>query len=207
MTFGVLPLLIVAVLDTGLNLGDPRFQDVLCHKGHKNFTNESINDSHGHGTRMVKLIKENAGSESIGKYCIVVYKYYQQNTVGDDTSFMVKAIQATSGVDVVNISGGGASSDVMEYSFIRDHQDIKFIVAAGNDGQNINFFPYYPAAYPLHNIIAVGALHRNGEKRANSNHGKLDMAWELGEDEGVTGTSVATAIHTGKYIKKLLGKR
>lgn len=46
-----------------------------------------------------------------------------------------------------------------------------FITAAGNNGQNIDEFPFYPASYDLDNIISVAALSQDNISATFSNWG------------------------------------
>jgi subtilisin family serine protease len=206
----------IAILDTGLDLNDIRFKDVLCSEGHKNYTSESISDVHGHGTHVTGLIKDYAGKENIGKYCLVIYKIYGNHN-GSKAARMVSGVIETGDMNIVNISGGGKQPSDDEYNFIKTHPNVMYITAAGNEGENLADYPYYPASYNAPNIITVGAVDDNHFKLEASNFGKLGMVWELGKDvvstgimgyRMLSGTSMATAIYTGRYIKKLLrGKK
>lgn len=208
----VAAMLRVAVLDTGLNLQDARFKDVLCDSGHTSVVKESIHDYNGHGTHVAGLIKEYAGVESIGKYCLVIIKYY---SIQNEAEFQ-KGLEISSKYDIVNISGGGEDPSFLEFVTIFMDNDTRYIIAAGNNGQNLTTSGYYPASYNLDNMIVVGGLDHLGQRYKKSNYGLDGMVWELGEEvlstspwgeKRMTGTSMATAIHTGKYIKKILGEK
>jgi hypothetical protein len=206
----------VAVLDTGLDLNDPRFKDHLCKSGHRNFvTNQSIEDNHGHGTFIVGRIQKYAGNAN---YCMAIYKYYQDgapDTVNDHRE--VEAIKAAidGGANIVNISGGGPGFDEEEALLIKNSPNALFVVAAGNEGANIDIsgHEYYPASLPYNNIVAVGGIDRYGQRMPESNYGKKISAKELGQNVESTlpngqtgtlsGTSMSTAIHTGKIVDRL----
>lgn len=209
----------VGVLDSGLDLKDPRFKKILCADGHKDFTGFGILDSNGHGTHVVGLIQRYAEDAD---YCLVIYKYYHPN--GQKTDF-VEAIKyaMSDNIDVLNVSGGGAVFDKMEYDAIKSHPHIRVVAAAGNEGKDLEDQPYFPAAYPLNNILAVG----NGEtaqlKSSTSNFGDRVLFWEDGQSvesfrplwkcgdytrKGVenckaklSGTSMSCAKFTGKFIR------
>ena len=84
-----------------------------------------------------------------------------------------------------------------------------FIVAAGNDGNNFNKFPTYPAAYNLNNMITVASHAYNLSLASSSNYGdsielsaqgsQIDLNSKNGSIDTVGGTSfsgplVASAI-------------
>jgi len=208
----------VAVIDTGLNLRDPRFKRDLCKTGHRNFTqNESIADTNGHGTFMAALIQQYSGR---GNYCILIEKYYSSKQTESDTiKAMAAAIKSAiqQGATIVNISGGGGGYNQDEHDLIVNNPDVTFIVAAGNESHDLDIpgNEYYPASYYLDNEQIVGAVDSEGTRPNFSNYGSHVIAVELGVDvpfpyiingeiSHVSGTSPATAIHTGKEVAKRL---
>ena len=73
----------------------------------------------------------------------------------------------------------------------------------------MNQVPFYPAAYQLNNVIAVGALSARSLAE-RTNYGKESMVWEQGSvvAEGLegyrwlmSGTSPAAAQHTARLVK------
>lgn len=200
----------VAIVDTGLDLMDKRFTSLLC--GAKDFTGEGIVDKIGHGTHVAGLIKQYAENSS---YCLIILKYYSLR--GENGLAFTTALQEAinMGASIINISGGGDNPAMLEYQIIKNNPNVIFVSAAGNDNKNLDKEVYYPASYNLFNILVVGSLNRNGFKASSSNYGSIVKKWEIGEDvvsaapggfQGVmSGTSVATAIATGKLIKRLYG--
>ncbi len=209
----------VAVIDTGLNLNDPRFSEVLCKTGHKDFTGTGIRDTMGHGTHIAGLIKQYAVHTS---YCLMILKYY------DDTAFgfingrrMVQSIEyaKAQGAKVINISADGPGFEEAEYLAIKSDPTVIFIVAAGNNRSDIGIPTQerYPASYGLPNIRVVGNLDWNGNIAPLSDWGKVVEYWEVGEavestaiDGGtkmMSGASQATAIATGKFLAGELRKK
>lgn len=201
----------VAVIDTGLDLNDPRFTNVLCKEGHKDFTGEGIKDLNGHGTHVAGLIKKYAGE---AKYCLLIYKVFPQKIYAQ-TRHVLLAYEyaAYNGARIVNFSGGGTDGSITEKKIINFNPQITFVVAAGNDGKNINFDPFYPASYGLRNIYAVGNGTSEEDRSATSNFGTLVRYWEDGRNVISTcpnnrncvmsGSSMSTAIKTGKLIKEI----
>lgn len=210
----------VVVLDSGLDLEDPRFKDVLCKTGHKDFTGKGLKDNNRHGTHIAGLIKNYAKGAN---YCLIIVKYYDNG----DTSLLGgknydKALPYIISLspDVVNYSGGGYGFTEEEKALFLKGKDIQWFVAAGNNNEDLKLSEYYPATFGFSNIHVVGALKRDLlTKTYGSNYNFYGMSWEVGEDvesdvpcpekghynctSRFTGTSQATAIKTGKYLSSL----
>lgn len=192
----------VAVIDTGLDLQDPRFFGHLCPNGHADFTKTGLNDTNGHGTHVTGLIKKYAGN---GDYCFVIIKYFTGK--GEDMDAYLEALREAIAQNpaIVNMSLSGETASVEERNLICDHPNITFIVAAGNEALNLDVKKRYPASYGCNNTIVVGALFLK-----SSNYGSVVSDWEAGIDilstlpngkEGrLTGTSMSCAITTGRLI-------
>lgn len=203
----------VAILDTGLDLTDKRFESVLCKEGHKDFTGEGIQDDIGHGTHVAGLIKQYAKNSD---YCLIIIKNYGDKTgpVSIQTNNDIYQYMSGLNLDVVNYSGGGPQFIKSEYLFMKKMVFTRFFVAVGNEGKDIRKVPYYPASYNFSNIVKVGNVTEYGEKAIKSNYSPYGMKWEIGENvvstvpfkkalmgvAKMSGTSMATAIATGKYI-------
>jgi len=196
----------VAVVDTGFNFNDSRLNSKLCHDGHANFTNESMNDINGHGTAIISLIEQYAKNSN---YCIIILKYYSNKDTPNLNAYrellsLHEAVKLK--VDIVNLSGGGYNEFPDEEEIIEESSNITYIVSTGNDGKNIDKYHFYPASYQYSNIISVGSFDFKKSNRSNK------AVYESGEDVKVllpnnkighlTGTSLSTAIHTGKFIYK-----
>lgn len=210
------PLVRVAIVDTGLDLKDPRFAHVLCKSGHKDFTGDGIKDYHGHGTHIAGLVRMYAGSAG---YCLMIVKYYAEGVPGAINA--TREIEAMTwavshGADIVNVSGGGPKSSAVEALLIHDHPGVTFVVAAGNESQDIALSPYYPASYGYGNMVVVGNAKEepasSDVRSETSNFGEGVNAWEVGVDAlstlpkgtgKISGTSQACAIRTGKIVKQL----
>jgi subtilisin family serine protease len=120
-------------------------------------------------------------------------------------------------VNIINYSGGGIEKSEKECSVVKRALDlgIKIVVAAGNEKQNINKQPYYPAMCD-DRVIAVKNVDEVGNLIPSSNYtdtkkGSKELAAEKGKDVlsllpgnriGImTGTSQSTPTKTGKMIK------
>jgi len=200
----------VVVIDTGLDLKDERFKQVLCLTGHDNFTNESMTDYAGHGTHVAGLIKQYAG---LSNYCLIILKYYSTRDPENNTRRAQQAIRRAVelGASVINFSAGGPGSNPEECMLLTLHPEVTVVVAAGNDGANLDRnCDYYPACYNLPNVRVVGAIGIDRQRYASSNYGAVVKNVEPGERivstlphnqyGPMSGTSMAAAIHTGKLI-------
>lgn len=210
----------VGVIDTGLDLSDPRFVTHLCPSGHKDFTGEGIKDINGHGTHIAGLIVKYAKNSN---YCLTIYKYYKdldeyQVKNGNDIRYINALLESIYNEDVlVNFSGVAESFNPAEYLLMKKNKQTTFVVAAGNNSKNLDLPAnnYYPAKYNLNNIITVGSA-KDGQRSYFSNYGSFIKAWENGEKVSscdiksgfitMQGTSQATAIHTGKLIYEIYQK-
>lgn len=204
----------VAILDTGLDLSDRRFSSTLCSDGHTDLTHTTIKDTNGHGTHIAGLIQQYAKNSN---YCLIIVKYWDDNS---DQETHVKLFQeglryASTVANYVNISGGGPEYNTSEREVILSHPEVTYILAAGNNSSNIDKkdSSFYPASYNLHNTQVVGALTDTNEMAYFSNYGSIVKYWELGVGVMSTlpgnrwgsksGSSMSTAIHTGKIIYDL----
>lgn len=207
----------VAIVDTGLDLKDPRFASLICKDGHNwDFVEKTPMkfDRHGHGTHIAGLIKQYAGDAN---FCFLVYRYYDNSSAGinnlmNEVNAIKQAVKDRA--DFVNISGGGADRSEIECNEIKSAYGTTFVLAAGNDGMNLDLplAGYYPACCGTPNIIIVGSLGKTGKKLPSSNYGTRVTEWELGymvlstlpggQTGTMSGTSQATAIATGKAVAK-----
>lgn len=200
----------VAVVDTGINLTDIRITTHICADGLMDFTGTGIQDTHGHGTHVTGLIIQEAKDSN---YCLLILKYHtgvENSKSWSQTAFIYAS---KLGASIVNFSSGGPNDDPKERKIIELLSDITFIVAAGNDNKSLNDIPYYPAAYLFPNVIAVGNLQEDGSKCESSNWGTMVKSWEMGTHVSSfdlqgdyvrqTGTSMAAAIKTGKYVYEM----
>lgn len=203
---------VVAVIDTGI---DPNSAN-LCAGGHRDFTDTFLKDTAGHGTHVAGLISKNAGKS---KFCMLNLKFYspEMSKSISPSSAMKSAIKYAIllKVDIINISAGGVQSDAEEAFLLKLAIDrgIKVVVAAGNEGTNLNDkCNYFPACYN-NGLIIVGNLTQQKTRAISSNYGDIVNRWEVGSDVEsnlpngkvgkMTGTSQATAVATGKILSNL----
>jgi hypothetical protein len=140
-------------------------------------------------------------------------KYYRPDGNGNLRA-TVNAIKYATDLklDFINYSGGGADPNVDEYYAIEQYVNGggTILVAAGNDGKNLDNPEngFYPAKYAVHDkrIIVVGLLNDFGIISTVSNYGSFVTRWEKSVNAPgfghPSGTSLATAVATGKEVAK-----
>jgi subtilisin family serine protease len=174
-------------------------------------------DTHGHGTHIAGIISNSSGaSQDLSGVCprvaIMPLKYYDNSGAGyNNLANTVRAIRyaVKEGANIINYSGGGADPADSERAAIDDarRHGILFVAAAGNDGHNNEQTKYFPASYPLDNIIGVASVNKLNQLLPSSNYGKIVQMAAPGLmvlstlPEGrfgtMSGTSQATAFVTG----------
>lgn len=209
----------VAVVDTGLNITDPRFKGSICEGLAMDLTETGLNDVIGHGTHTASTILREAGGAS-PKWCLFPIKFYiptgiPSRNIVRETMAVAYAIE--SGAKIVNISAGGDVPNPYEFYLMANHPEVKFVVAAGNDNGNAKDF--YPCGYSLKldNVVCVGALDEAGDGKEQHSNTAYWLVWEIGENvfgwlpngksARWSGTSMACAVHSGKLIHHWLHTR
>ena len=125
------------------------------------------------------------------------------------TASIIRAIQyaEANGARICNLSLGSSRNDPALYRTIAA-SDMLFVVAAGNDGADLELAPSYPASYHLDNLITVANLRYDGNLDPTSSYGasSVDLAAPgthiLSTTPGnsysyMTGTSMAAPMVTG----------
>lgn len=216
----------VAVIDTGFDKNRLRDDVPLCDTGHKDFTldGDPFSDRHGHGTHIAGTIRKFAGSRA--NYCLIIIKNYTPGFTSGvmDATRRAFAWAILQDADYINYSGGGTESDRTEHNVIKValEKGIKIIVAAGNEGSNLNKSPYFPACYDSR-IEMVQSTDESGDRLSSSNYlgpgtfvtkscnnkaihselGSVSVDLKNGSKFFMQGTSQAAAVHTGKALYQL----
>jgi len=122
-------------------------------------------DDHFHGTHVAGTIGA-VGNNGLGtagvcwRVRLMAVKFLNIGGSGY-VADAVKAIDyaVAQGADILNNSwgGGGFSLTLLQSIQAADQAGVLFVVAAGNDGRNIDVNPLYPAAYEVPNVLAVAA--------------------------------------------------
>jgi subtilisin family serine protease len=180
-----------------------------------NAINDSGNplDDNGHGTHVAGTIGA-VGNNSTGVTGVawtvkmVGLKFLSASGSGS-TSNAIKGIdyltslKTQKGLNVIasnNSWGGGGFSSSLQSAIVRARDaGILFVAAAGNETQNIDATPSYPAAYNVDNVISVGAVDVDtGGIASFSNFGPTNV------HIGAPGTSI-TSTYTGSNYASLDG--
>ena len=210
----------VAILDTGYDFKSTwskfTVKPKLCAEGHKDFTEGTIQDTHGHGTHIAGIIAQN---NQFVDYCLVIIKVFDPIHKEYNKYNAVNAFKyaADIGVDIINYSGGGIGREDTECAIL-DYvlgQGIKVVAAAGNEHSDLAVKPYYPAMCDAR-IYKVAATTVDNKRLPASNYTTRkipNLFSELGQNvmsllpnnfTGVmSGTSQATAIFTQKLVRSL----
>jgi subtilisin family serine protease len=173
-------------------------------------------DTNGHGTHVAGLVGAR-GNNALGvtgvcwsaKLMIVKFmSVFGRGNASDAAAGIRYAVKE--GARIVNASFGSTSpseklDDAIEYA---KSKGALVVVAAGNDGKNIDRNPLYPASLTHANILTVAATTEGGGLASFSNYGKtaVDVA-APGDDilstylrngyQKLDGTSMASPITAG----------
>ncbi|WP_338551944.1 S8 family peptidase [Paenibacillus sp. KS-LC4] len=186
---------IVAVLDTGVQLDHPDLQGKLLEGTNIVDSEAKPDDDVGHGTHVAGIIgasvNNGEGVAGLSWYNKVMpVKVLDSSGAGSTYSVAQGLIWATDhGAKVINMSLGNYAQadflhDAIKYAY--DH-DVVLIAASGNDNTDR---PGYPAAYP--EVFAVAATDSAQKKASFSNYGDyIDVA--------APGDSIASTYPGGQY--------
>lgn len=182
---------VVAVLDTGVRY---THEDLASNiwvnpidgsHGFNAFTGtNNIDDDNGHGTLVCGMLGAvgNNGKGTVGAAWTVqmmICKCLDANLEGSDSTVLACLDFAeTNGARVMNCSfGTTGTSEAVSNAIVAAQQAGIIVVAACGDGNkvtpqiNVDILPFYPACYPLDNIISVAGTTRNDTLGAFSNFG------------------------------------
>ena len=167
----------VGVIDTGVDYNHPELapkmrpfigldlfsNDQLPYDYTNQVLNELSEQHYSHGTAVADLISRDQNVR-----IIPVRVYSNVSAAGKGIEFL-----ASQGARIINLSmGSDKKSEWMSYlKAAQNHPEILFVVAAGNEGLNIDKSPTYPAAFKLKNQIVVASTNSKGELSAFSNYG------------------------------------
>ncbi len=161
-------------------------------------------DDYGHGTHVAGTIAAK-GFNEIGVVGVMwnarlmALKFIRDDGYGP-TSAAIEAIEyaINMGVQITNNSWGDDTFNQLLYEVIvlaGAHGQL-FVASAGNNWQNTDVDPYYPASYDLSNIISVAATNYDDGKWSLSNYGASSV------DLGAPGVSIKSCIPDNSYDYK-----
>jgi subtilisin family serine protease len=212
---------VVAVIDTGVdynhqdlaaniwnnpNAGRDGFSGDL--HGY-DFANNDGNpmDDNGHGTHVAGTIGA-VGNNGLGvsgvnwavsimplKFMTATGSGYLSDAIRAINYTTMQRTQYGANVRVINASwgGGGFSSAMQSAIQAAGNAGILFVAAAGNDGQNSDATPHYPAGYNSGNIVAVAASDQNDRLASFSTYGATTV------DLAAPGVSIYSTLPGNRY--------
>ncbi|NCN28132.1 S8 family serine peptidase [bacterium] len=202
---------IVAVVDTGIDFEHYELVGRLW--SGKNARGETIHgynaisndnqarDDHGHGTHVAGVIganpANNNGIKGLNwKLRLMGIKFLNKEGSGS-TASAIKGLEwaVKNGAQILNNSwGGGAYSRALNDT-IRwiEEQGVLFVAAAGNEKQNLDSTPSYPASYGYKNMIVVAALDEKNRLASFSNYGKKSV------DIAAPGSNILSTVLNNKF--------
>ncbi len=213
---------VVAVIDTGIDLDHPDLVDNLwtnsgeiAGNGIDDDNNGFIDDIHGwdfvnsdgspdddnnHGTHVAGTIAASANSIGVVGVApgvqVMGLKFLNSSGSGM-TSHALQALQYAidNGALISNNSwGGGGFSSAMETLLTQaETANHVFVAAAGNASTNIDTYPSYPAAYQNPNVISVASIQSDGSQSSFSNYGTSNV------DVAAPGSGILSTISGGGY--------
>lgn len=172
-------------------------------------------DDHGtHGAGTIAAVRNNgygiAGIASGTNVKLMTIKVLGGRKGEGTTLSVIKGIKYAKkmGAKICNFSFGSYQNDKMLRDVIKDSKDMLFICAAGNERNNNDRYPAYPASYNYSNVVSVANFDYKGNLEYYSNYGKKSVLlaapgtdiFSLGVNErGIveTGTSMAAPMVTG----------
>jgi len=170
--------------DNGIDDDGNGFIDDVSGWDFANNDNDPFDDSTvGHGTH-VSGIAAAAGDNGRGIAGVAWRARFLPAKFinAEGNGFSADAIRAMDyaammGARVLNNSyGGGAFSNAMFDTIAAIGTDgVVFVVAAGNDSENIDLKPHYPASYDLPNVIAVAATDDEDNLATFSSYGAREV--------------------------------
>lgn len=163
-------------------------------------------DAHGHGTHCSGTMA-GAGNNGIGvsginwRGKVMGVRFMGADGRGDlsaairGINYVIEQKKRGVNVRVMNNSwGGGGYSEPLRSAIDKAGQaGIVFVAAAGNDTNDNDSSPSYPAAYDLPNVIAVGAVGQDGALASFSNYGAQSVKI------AAPGVSILSTIPNGQY--------
>ncbi|TWD90239.1 subtilisin family serine protease [Neobacillus bataviensis] len=214
--------LVVGVIDEGIDYNHPDLQNniwtnpgEIAGNGIDDDGNGYVDDIHGwdfwngdntiydptdgdhHGTHVAGTIAATANNNTGVTGVAPNVKVMSLKFLGPEYGYTSDAISAVQyatrmGVKILNNSWGGGSYDQALRDAINASGAL-FVVAAGNDGMNIDSSPSYPASYDCSNILSVAAIDNQGNLASFSNYGPNTV------DVAAPGVNILSTLPNNSY--------
>ncbi|NRA66292.1 MAG: S8 family serine peptidase [Pseudobacteriovorax sp.] len=176
----------VAVLDTGIDPTHPDLMANIVPNSGRDYTSNDINDfidRKGHGTHVAGTIGA-VGNNQIGiagvcwQAAIIPVKVLNDQGRGA-SEFIINGMSyvGQTNAKVINMSLGGGPPSQLEADTIAANVDngIIYVIAAGNENNDNDANPTYPASYQNEGIISVAAQTGAGTLAGFSNFGQTSV--------------------------------
>jgi thermitase len=210
------PSIIVAVLDTGIDLSNPEFAGRIWTNPDSSGTDgyagdvhgwnfvandPNVQDDEGHGTHVSGILAA-SGDNGIGvagvdwNAQIMPLKVLDANGNGTNSAIVAAIDYAVQhGARVINASWGGGfySQAVADAISNAGSHGVVFVTAAGNGGTSDDTTPFYPASYRLPNEIVVTAVGESGTLPTFSDYGRTTV------DLAAPGLNILSTMPGGGY--------
>lgn len=177
---------IVAVVDTGLDMDHPAFEGRIVKPFNALDGGEDVTDTKGHGTHVAGIVagqwglKRGAGGVAQNAKIMPIKVFDEKGKAEPAT--IAKGIRhaVDNGAKVINLSLGGNEANLTKLGLWEQMPELKaaiqyaqdqgvvVVAAAGNDGKKA-ISDYYPASLP--DVLTVGAVNASHKRASFSNQG------------------------------------
>ena len=180
--------ILVGVIDSGIDAKHPDLINTVNDNLHRDYVDtpflsnvrevdkEDLEDLNGHGTHVAGIIGAQGNnltgiSGVVQNISLVSLRVFDSNGDGN-ASDVKRAIDFATkeAIPILNYSGGGTNNHSGRRKAIENYPGL-FVCSAGNDGQDNDLNDHFPSNYNFDNLISVGAIDSNGQKRSASNFG------------------------------------
>lgn len=189
------PNIVIAVLDTGVQLNHPDFGNIFA-QGRDFIDGDQLpDDEHGHGTHVTGIIAANQGNgigvSGVAPGCRILPVRVLGADGAGNTATVAEGIQwaTDNGADIINLSLGGPEQSTALGEAVRyaTERGVLVVAAAGNSGTNRRTFP---AAFP--GVLSVAASDEADRQASFSNYGDWVRV-------AAPGANILSTLHGNRY--------